>query len=107
MINLTAVAVREIIRLQSKQNKPNALFRLKVQPGGCCSFCYIMQFDTQQNSNDQVYDYGQVKVVVNSQQLNYLNGLILDYFEDLMGGGFRFNNPNARIACGCGNSFSI
>ena len=107
MIRLSAVAVQEIIRLQSKQNQPNALFRLKVQPGGCCSLCYIMQFDTQKGSNDQVYDYGQVQVVVSSQQLNYLNGLILDYSEDLMGGGFRFNNPNAKVACGCGNSFSI
>ena len=69
--------------------------------------CYTMQFDTQQDSNDRVYDYGQVKVVVDSLQLNYLNGLILDYSEDLMGGGFRFNNPNAKVACGCGNSFSV
>ena len=67
----------------------------------------MKQFDTQQDSNDRVYDYGQVKVVVDSLQLNYLNGLILDYSEDLMGGGFRFNNPNAKVACGCGNSFSV
>lgn len=107
MINLSAAAVQEIIRLQSKQNQPNALFRLKVKLGGCCSFCYIMQFDSQQGSNDQVYDHGQVKVVVDSQQLNYLNELTLDYSEDLMGGGFRFNNPNAKVACGCGNSFSV
>lgn len=106
-MNLTALAVQEIIRLQSKQNQPNALFRLKVKSGGCCSLYYTMQFDQQQDSNDQVYDYGQVTVVVNSQQLNYLNGLILDYSEDLMGGGFRFNNPNAKVVCGCGNSFSV
>ncbi|WP_143438253.1 iron-sulfur cluster assembly accessory protein, partial [Hydrocoleum sp. CS-953] len=37
----------------------------------------------------------------------YLNGLTLDYSEDLMGGGFRFNNPNAKVVCGCGNSFSV
>ena len=107
MINLSATAVQEIIRLQSKQNQPNILFRIRVKPGGCCSLCYTMQFDTQQDSNDRVYDYGQVKVVVDSLQLNYLNGLILDYSEDLMGGGFRFNNPNAKVACGCGNSFSV
>ncbi len=107
MINFSAAAVQEIIRLQSKQNQPNSLFRLKVKPGGCCSLCYIMQFDSQQASNDRVYDYGQIKVVVDSQQLNYLNGLTLDYSEDLMGGGFRFNNPNAKVTCGCGNSFSV
>jgi len=66
-----------------------------------------MQFDTQQSSNDRVYKYGQVQVIVDSQQLEHLDGLILDYSEDLMGGGFRFNNPNAKVVCGCGNSFSI
>lgn len=107
MINLSEAAVQEIIRLKSKHQKPNALFRLKVKSGGCCSFCYIMEFDSQQSSNDRVYDYGKVKVVVDSQQLNYLNELTLDYSEDLMGGGFRFNNPNAKVACGCSNSFSV
>ena len=107
MINLSSAAVQEVIRLQSKQNSSNILFRLKVKPGGCCSFCYIMQFDTQQSSNDRVYKYGQVQVIVDSQQIEHLDGLILDYSEDLMGGGFRFNNPNAKVVCGCGNSFSI
>ena len=107
MINLTTAAVQEIIRLQSKQNQPNALFRLKVKSGGCCSLCYIMEFDSQQGSKDQVSDHGQIKVVVDSQQLGYLNGLTLDYSEDLMGGGFRFSNPNAKVACGCGHSFSV
>lgn len=107
MINLSPAAVQEIIRLQSKQNSSNILFRLKVKPGGCCNFCYIMQFDTQQSSNDRVYKYGQVQVIVDSQQIEHLDGLILDYSEDLMGGGFRFNNPNAKVVCGCGNSFSI
>ncbi len=107
MINLSVAAVQEILRLQSKYQNPNALFRLKVKPGGCCSFCYTMEFDEQLASNDQVYDYETVKVVVDSQQLNYLNSLTLDYSEELMGGGFRFNNPNAKVACGCGNYFSV
>ncbi|NEN89670.1 MULTISPECIES: iron-sulfur cluster assembly accessory protein [unclassified Okeania] len=107
MINLSEAAVQEIIRLRSKYQNPNALFRLKFKSGGCCSFYYIMEFDEQLASNDRVYDCGKVKVVVDSQQLNYLNGLTLDYSEDLMGGGFRFNNPNAKATCGCGNSFSI
>ena len=107
MINLSNAAVQEIIRLKSKNQKPNAFFRLKIQSGGCCTFCYIMEFDEQLASNDQVYDYGKVKVVLDSEQFNYLNGLTLDYSEDLMGGGFRFNNPNVKVSCGCGNSFSI
>lgn len=107
MINLSEAAVQEIVRLRSKHQNSNALFRLKLKSGGCCSFCYIMEFDEQLASNDRVYECGKVKVVVDSEQLNYLNGLTLDYSEDLMGGGFRFNNPNAKATCGCGSSFSI
>jgi len=46
-------------------------------------------------------------VVIDDQSLDYINGLMLDYSEDLMGGGFRFHNPNAKHSCGCGNSFSV
>jgi iron-sulfur cluster assembly accessory protein len=66
-----------------------------------------MEFDAELSPDDLVDDCGTVKVVVDSQQLNYLKGLTLDYSEDLMGGGFRFKNPNAKIGCGCGNSFSV
>ncbi|MDJ0554993.1 MAG: iron-sulfur cluster assembly accessory protein [Microcoleaceae cyanobacterium MO_207.B10] len=107
MINLTKAAFQEIIRLKSKYKNPNALFRLKVKSGGCCSLCYIMEFSEDISPEDQIYDQGMVKVVVDSQHLSYLNGLTLDYSEDLMGGGFRFNNPNAKVGCGCGNSFSV
>lgn len=107
MINLSNAAVQEILRLKSKQPNPNALFHLKVKPGGCCSLCYTMEFNEELSPDDLVDDRGTVKVVVDSQQFNYLNGLTLDYSEDLMGGGFRFKNPNAKIGCGCGNSFSV
>lgn len=66
-----------------------------------------MEFNEELSPDDLVDDRGTVKVVVDSQQFNYLNGLTLDYSEDLMGGGFRFKNPNAKIGCGCGNSFSV
>ncbi|MGB3512677.1 MAG: iron-sulfur cluster assembly accessory protein [Microcoleaceae cyanobacterium] len=107
MINLTKAAVQEIVRLKSKHDNPNSLFRLKVKPGGCCSLCYTMEFDEEISPEDRIYDRDTVKVIVDSEHLSYLNGLTLDYSEDLMGGGFRFNNPNAKISCGCGNSFSV
>lgn len=107
MINLTKAAVQEIVRLKSKHDNPDSLFRLKVKPGGCCSLCYIMEFDEEISPEDLIYDRDTVKVIVDAQHLSYINGLTLDYSEDLMGGGFRFNNPNAKVGCGCGNSFSV
>jgi iron-sulfur cluster assembly protein len=106
MITIRPDAVREIKRLSTKQNKPNALFRLGVQPGGCSGLVYTLELDETINPEDRVCDCSDLQVVIAAQTLNYINGLTLDYSEDMMGGGFRFQNPNATQSCGCGNSFS-
>ncbi len=107
MINLSPAAASEIKRLRSKHQKPNALFRLGVQPGGCAEMVYTLEFDETPAPEDRVYDCNGLCVVVAQQQINYIDGLTLDYSEDMMGGGFRFHNPNAKSNCGCGNSFSL
>lgn len=106
MIHLSQAAVSEIGRLQSKQ-QPNILFRLTIKPGGCSDWFYDMSFDEATKFGDQVFDLSGIQVVIDTESLNYINGLTLDYSEDLMGGGFRFHNPLAIATCGCGNSFSI
>jgi len=107
MIQISPSAAREIGRLMSKQRYPNMLFRLQVQAGGCSGVFYDMKFDQLVGQADQVYNYAGIPVVIDDQSLDYINGLMLDYSEDLMGGGFRFHNPNAKHSCGCGNSFSV
>lgn len=107
MIDLSKAAASEVKRLRAKLKQPNALFRLKVQPGGCSGMLYAMEFDEAIAPGDWVYDCNGLQVVVEAQSLPYIDGLTLDYSEDLMGGGFRFHNPNATQTCGCGNSFSI
>ncbi len=106
MIHLSPAATSEIRRLLAKQRQQNKLFRIQVKPGGCSGFFYDIAFD-QAMLGDQIYDCKGIIVVVDPQSLNYLNGFTLDYSEDLMGGGFRFHNPNATQTCGCGNSFSV
>lgn len=106
MIHLSKAAASEIRRLSSKQQNPNILFRLQVQPGGCSGLFYDMTFDEAVRLGDRVYECSGITIVVDAQSLNYINGITLDYSEDLMGGGFRFYNPNAIASCGCGNSFS-
>ncbi len=107
MIHLSQAAVSEIGRLRLKQHQPNLLFRLAVKPGGCSGWYYDMSFEETVKESDRTFDCNGIKVVIDTESLNYINGLTLDYSEDLMGGGFRFHNPLSSTSCGCGNSFSI
>lgn len=106
MIHLSSSAANEIRRLLAKQLNQNILFRLQVQDGGCSGLFYNITFD-EAVFGDQVYNCSGIPVVVDAQSLNYISGLTLDYSEDLMGGGFRFHNPQAIASCSCGNSFSV
>lgn len=106
MIQLSASAAGEIKRLLSKQRQKNVCFRLQVKTGGCSGLYYNMAFDENTTSQDLVCDCSGITVVVDAQSLNYISDLVIDYSEDLMGGGFRFHNPHSSSTCGCGNSFA-
>ncbi|HLO88124.1 MAG TPA: iron-sulfur cluster assembly accessory protein [Nostocaceae cyanobacterium] len=106
MIQLSPAATQEIERLKSKQ-KPNILFRLQVKSGGCSGLFYDIYFDQAVTSEDKVFDINSIPCVIDTASLSYISGLTLDYSEDLMGGGFRFHNPQATTTCSCGNSFAI
>ncbi|MFM5892745.1 MAG: HesB/IscA family protein [Dolichospermum sp.] len=106
MIHLSPAAIHEIGRLKAKQPS-DILFRLHVKSGGCADWFYDLAFDTTVQSHDQVLELHDIHLVIDSQSLNYINGLSIDYSEDLMGGAFRFHNPQATSTCSCGNSFSI
>lgn len=107
MIHLSQTAIGEVKRIRSKHSNTQALFRLAVQPGGCADFYYTLTLDEATAPDDQLFNCDGIQIAVDAQSWKYLEGLNLDYSEDLMGGGFRFNNPQAVSSCGCGNSFSI
>ena len=107
MIQLSKAAVNEVLRLKRKCHQPDSLFRLGIQASGCSGMSYTMGFDETINPDDQLYHCDGIQIIVDRQSLAYLEGLRLDYSEDLMGGGFRFHNPNATETCGCGNSFAV
>jgi iron-sulfur cluster assembly protein len=107
MIHLSPAAITEVNRIKSKHSNPEALVRLGVKAGGCGDFYYTLALDETTTAEDCVIACGQVRVAIAPGSLKYLNGLRVDYTEDLMGGGFRFHNPNASSSCGCGNSFSV
>jgi iron-sulfur cluster assembly accessory protein len=107
MIYLSPSAVRELNRLKSKQSNAEAIFRLNVQPGGCAQFYYEMSFESHAHPGDLVGETNGIPFAIEAQSFEAIDGLTIDYSEDLMGGGFRFYNPNAAETCGCGNSFAL
>lgn len=108
MIHLSALAIQEIRRLITTGFQPeNLTFRVGTQPGGCADLYYTLQPSTHIKADDQVWERDGIRIVVDPASLSVIDGTTLDYAEDLMGGGFRFHNPNAIATCGCGASFSL
>ncbi len=106
MITLSDIAKKEVKRLIEQQNIPNAFLRLGVKGGGCSGLSYDVKFDTEEKQFDRKFEIDGVKVVCDSKSFLYLDGMMIDYSTELVGGGFRFVNPNATGTCGCGTSFS-
>lgn len=107
MIQITQAAASEIQRVKSKNANPRALVRLAALAGGCADWYYSLSISDQPQADDHLLNCQGIQIAVAAQSWPYLQGLKLDYSEDLMGGGFRFHNPNAVSSCGCGNSFSV
>ena len=106
-IMMTDAALEQVQSLREKQGNDLCL-RVGVRQGGCSGLSYTMDFETvdQIKDNDEVFDYDGFKVICDPKSMLYLYGLVLDYSNDLIGGGFKFTNPNATQSCGCGSSFS-
>ena len=106
MIQLSEVAQSEIKKLLSLE-KPASFLRVSVKGGGCSGLSYDVKFEQEQKESDHVFQIGDVKIVCDSRSLLYLDGMTVDFSRELVGGGFRFINPNASGSCGCGTSFSV
>ena len=94
-----AAAVRDIV-------KPNETLLVADALTGQDAVTLARNFDEKIGPHDQVYDFDGVKIIVDVKSAIYLQGTQLDYHKDLMGGNFKFVNPNANKTCGCGESFS-
>ena len=106
VITLTEAAIKEVKRLVDVQGITEGGLRLGVKGGGCSGLSYTINFDEKIGPHEQAYDIEGVKVIVDTKSAIYLQCTQLDYQKDLMGGSFKFVNPNANKTCGCGESFS-
>lgn len=81
--------------------------RVGVKAGGCSGLNYVLDLVDAPNNNDRVFELHGVRVYCDPKSYLYLNGTEIDFEDSVMGGGFKFNNPNARRSCGCGTSFTV
>ena len=107
MITITESALAKIADILLEENNPQVKLRTFVQGGGCSGFSYGFTLDEEQSDDDFVIEQPGVGVLVDSMSMQYLQGAVIDYKEELMGNNFTINNPNAQTTCGCGSSFSV
>jgi len=106
LVAVTAPAGRKLAALVEREGKGEYL-RIKITGGGCNGLSYKMKFVPEPKRGDILVRSSGAQVVVDSKSALYLRGTTLDYSDKMVGGGFKFSNPNAKSSCSCGESFSI
>ena len=105
VVAITESAAKEIKRQQEKRGTPGAMIRIGIRGGGCTGFSYVFDWASgDPRPKDRVFSAHGVSVVVDHKSFEYLRGTELDFQTSMMGYGFKFNNPNAKGSCGCGES---
>jgi iron-sulfur cluster assembly protein len=105
-----ASEVKRIIQEQQEQGSaPEKIYlRLRVVGGGCSGYQHKLDLDPVVNPKlDEEFEYHGVPVVVDKRSLMYVDGVTVDFHDDLNRRGFSISNPNAKTTCGCGSSFSM
>ncbi len=105
-VTLTPAAARHVEKSLVKRGSGIGL-RLAVKTSGCSGFAYALEFVDAMNDDDQCFETHGMKVIVDSRSLGMLDGTELDFVREGLNEGFKFNNPNSKANCGCGESFAV
>lgn len=105
-ITLSDSAAERVQRFLTNRGKGVGL-RLGVKTSGCSGMAYVLEFVDELDDDDQIFDDKGVKVIVDPKSMVYLDGTELDFVKEGLNEGFKFNNPNVKDACGCGESFTV
>lgn len=105
-ITLTEPAANRVRTFLENRGKGIGL-RLGVKTSGCSGLAYVLEFVDVLNEDDKVFEQHGVKVIVDEKSLVYLSGTELDYVKEGLNEGFKYNNPNVKNECGCGESFNV
>ena len=105
-VSLSEAAARHVNRYLAKRGKGVGV-RLGVKTTGCSGLAYTLEYVDENAGEDVVFEEHGVKVLVDPKSMAYIDGTQLDYVREGLNEGFRFNNPNERDKCGCGESFRV
>lgn len=105
-ITITETAATQILKQLQKQPQAVGL-RLGVKTSGCSGYAYVLDYAEAVTDDEQIYEQHGVKVIVKLADLDKLNGIELDFVKEGFNHAFKFNNPNVKGTCGCGESFAV
>lgn len=105
-MTVTDLAAKKLQEFLGDKPLSSVGVRLSVHPGGCSGASYGMEFAETPEAGEMTLTANGVKLFVHPQYAPLLNGIHVDFVDELMGGGFKIGNPNAKSGCGCGKSFS-
>ncbi len=105
-VTLSEKAADHVSKFLQNRGKGEGL-RLGVKTSGCSGMAYVLEFADEIKDEDQVFESHGVKVIVDPKSLVYLDGTEVDFAKEGLNEGFKFNNPNVKDACGCGESFNV
>jgi iron-sulfur cluster assembly protein len=105
-VTITERAAQRVSEFLARRGKGAAL-RLGVRTSGCSGLAYKLEYADQIDPADQTFEAHGVKIVVDQKSLAFIDGTELDFVREGLNEGFRFNNPNERDRCGCGESFRV
>ena len=105
-ITMTSAALQHV-RKHLEHRASGVGIRLGIRTTGCSGLSYVLEFVDVMEESDQVFDFDEIKLVVDPKSLLYLDGTELDYVKEGLNEGFEFKNPNVKDECGCGESFHV
>jgi iron-sulfur cluster assembly protein len=106
-ITMTEFAEQKILGIMKKRQSPNDYLRISLKGGGCSGYMYSYEFMPEAMPKDKIFEFGNVKICIDFKSYLFLNGMEIDYQEDLLKSGLIFNAPQASRTCGCGESVSF
>jgi len=102
----TPAAIEAVRQAISSEGEAGDGLRVSVVGGGCSGYQYNLDFEKEARMGDTTVNAGGISIFIDPISAGYLKGTTIDFVSGLQGTGFKFNNPNAKRSCGCGNSFS-
>ncbi|MEM7542753.1 MAG: iron-sulfur cluster assembly accessory protein [Pseudomonadota bacterium] len=104
-ITLTERAASHVKNFLQAETAPS--IRVAVKPTGCSGYMYVVEPAAERKEHDRYFDSNGVQIIVDDESLKYLTGTQVDYVKEGLNEGFKFDNPNVKETCGCGESFSL